>query len=452
MKGFMTLFRRISWQGATLLVVFVLWTQVVAVTPPSNPPVPGEKSKNNSESQTQQGGGLATRTFQTIFQYHRTSLFGQPHTFNVFPLVYWHLQTGLNLGLRTLLISTRRRPYQYQLYLQFLGSVTGGQRHKIILDYPRIGDSAFGIYAEGVWERDLLARYFGLGNNSVYQKAFTNKNDDRFVDEDYYLYNLKRPRFTVYGTLELLPQVVFWFGFGMEFIKPQLKDVPENSFFAQDQPFGYLGGTDRHFSFRLSWDTRKNKVFPTRGFLTEVSLEPTNSSVEEELQTARGTITRSRSVSYYRYTFSDAHFIPLHANSLIFANRFAFEAINGEAPYYAYIEVAGERRSRSLGGSQSLRGFQSRRFLDKIRFFTLTELRYNYRKIHLMGQSIDLIFAVFFDTGRVWHSWSEIAFNDFHRTFGGGVWMNWNNRFIVRLDIGRSEEDIIPYFRMNTAF
>jgi outer membrane protein assembly factor BamA len=310
----------------------------------------------------------------------------------------------------------------------------------------------FGVFVQADWERDLQARYFGLGNNSSNKEDFTDSKNENFVDENFYLYNLKRPRLTIFGTRQIFPNVLFWFGFGLEKVEPQLKRGPDTSFLFKDRPFGFLGGSGRYLSFRLSWDTRSNEVFPTRGFLTELSVEPNFASVNQEVQGANGAEIRARKVTLYRYTFSDAHFIQLHSRRLIFANRMAFDVIAGDAPYYAYGDIAGMRRTRSLGGSQSLRGFQSRRFQDKIKFFTLTELRFNFKRLYLMEQTFDLIFMAFFDNGRVWSRWTELSLNNFHTTFGGGIWLNWNNRLIIRLDIGRSKEEIIPFFRLNSAF
>ncbi|RMF66365.1 MAG: hypothetical protein D6743_06510 [Calditrichaeota bacterium] len=172
-------------------------------------------------------------------------------------------------------------------------------------------------------------------------------------------------------------------------------------------------------------------------------------------ETADGTelAHRSHHMTFTRYTFSDAHFLPIYADRLIFANRFAFEAIAGDAPYYAFGDFAGERRTHAVGGSQSLRGYQSRRFQDKIKLITLTELRFKYRHFRFMSQTFDLILVAFFDNGRVWHRWADLSFDGFHTTVGAGVWLNWNNGMIIRLDMGHSpEETLIAFLRLRTAF
>ena len=413
---------------------------------------PGEKTRTQEKDSTNRSGGFIGNATRKLLEDHNAQLLGTRHTVTVLPIGYYDFRTGLNLGVFSRIQCKQDNPYLYRLTLQVMASHKGSHRHKIIFAYPEIGRSHFGFRLHGEWERDLEARYFGIGNDSLNDEDLTNSGSGNFIDKDFYIYNLKRPRILLYGTREIFGNVVFWFGFGLEQVKPQLKAGAETSFLGQDQPFGYLGGSGRNLSFRLIWDTRSDDLFPLKGFLTEFSFEPNFASVNLNVAGANGMNRTSRSVTFYRYTFSDAHFLPIRSDRLIFANRIAFEAVAGDAPYYALGEIASVRETHALGGSQSLRGFQSRRFHDKIKFFTLTELRYSYRSFRLFAQSFDVIFIGFFDTGRVWGRGSDIAFKDFHSTFGAGVWLNWNNRMIFRLDVGRSQEQLTPFFRLSTAF
>ena len=419
----------------------------------SNKKSPQRGEAEELKTGKEDSSGFFAKAIRKLFQQYQVRMLGSPHTINALPIVFYGPRTGVNLGFNSVIHSTQDYPYLYRLKLQVIASLRGSHRHKLLFEYPHLGRSNFGLILDGEWERDLEARYFGLGNDSVNEDELTDPQNQLFIDENYYLYNLKRPRITLYGTREMIPNISLWFGFGLESVDPQIKNGPATSFLAGDRPFGHLGGSGRHFSLRLRWDTRINDVFPLGGFLTEIAYEPNFASVKEEVAGANETQRRSRGVTFQRYTFSDAHFIPLlSSNHLIFANRVAFEAIAGEPPFYALGEIAGEPYTRALGGGHSLRGFQSRRFHDKIKFFTLTELRYNCKSFHLTAQTFDLILVGFFDTGRVWHRWSEISFDHFHSTVGLGVWLNWNHNLIIRLDVGRSSEEIIPFFRLNSAF
>lgn len=393
--------------------------------------------------------GLIARTANTLLKHHPTRVLGKPHTINLLPLGYWAPRTGINLGFRMDLQSREFRPFRYRLQLQILASLKGSHKHALHFEFPE-GVAGYGLHVMAEWERDLEARYYGLGNNSLREKQLLDKNSPNFIDEDFYVNNLKRPRIAVHGTRVLLPDLRLWLGLGYEYVQPQLKKDAETSFLGQEEPFGYFGGWGSHLSFRLHFDNRNNNLFPDKGMVSEISYEPNFARVTEE---PAGRLERvSRSVVFHRITFSDAHFTRISNSGFIFANRFAFEVIAGDAPYYAFGEIAGERETRSIGGSTSLRGFKSRRFQDKVRMITLSEVRYSYRKFSFFSNDFRIIFTAFVDNGRVWHHISNVSLQGFHTTFGFGGWLNWNDNMIIRLDIGRSPEGFVPYFRLHSAF
>jgi hypothetical protein len=412
----------------------------------------GKPPKKEEGKEKSDGGGFIGDATRKLFEDHDARLLGNLHRINILPIGYYDFRTGVNLGLFSRIQSKQGNPYLYRLTLQFIASHKGSHKHKVVFEYPHIGQSQFGLKFYGEWERDLEARYFGVGNSSQFDENFTDSGSEEFIDSDFYIYNLKHPQLAIHGLRRLTSNLVFWFGFGVEHAQPQFKNGAATSFLGTDRPFGYLGGSGQHLSFRLSYDTRADDVFPLQGTLTDFSFEPNFASVKDEVPDGAGLNVIRRNVMFYRYTFSTAQFVPVRTNRLIFANRLAFEMITGDAPYYALSEVAGEKPIHSLGGSHTLRGFPSRRFQDKIKLFTLTELRYNFRTFSMFTHSFDLIFMGFIDTGRVWDRWSEIAFESFHHTFGGGVWLNWNKKVILRVELGHSPEQTTPLIRLYTAF
>jgi len=410
------------------------------------------EQQEGQEAGAEKPEGFWEHAVAFLFKHHERRFFGRPHTVNVLPIAYYHFRTGLILGFRAVIQSKERQPYLYRLKFQILASLKGSHKHKAVFDYPRIIGSRYGLRMRAEWERDLQARYFGLGNDSIRNTDLINKGSEKYIDDEYYLYNFKRPRINVHVTREFLRNVFLWVGAGAEYARPQLKDGPEMSFIGQDRPFGFLGGSGWFLSFRLHWDTRDNDVFPNKGFITSFSFQPNFAKVDDISETSGGLENVSRSLTFQRYTFSSAHFISLRSGRLLFANRVAFESISGDAPYYAFGDLAGEKLTRVVGGSQSLRGFKSRRFQDKVRCITLTELRFKYTQFKVMSSSFDVIFLGFFDNGRVWPSFSDITIDNFHSSFGFGAWLNWNESFIIRLEVGKSSEGWQPLFRFGSSF
>lgn len=435
-----------------VLLVFLFSFSNFARAQNSNDDPKKKSEKGDSKEKEDERGGIIGDATRMLLDEHNARLLGNPHRFSILPIGYYDFRTGLNLGVFSRIESKQVNPYLYRLTLQVIASTKGSHKHKMILEYPQIGGSKFGFKLHGEWERDLEARYFGVGNGSENDDALTNPDSDGFIDEDFYIYNLKRPRVTLYATRKIVANVAVALGIGFESVEPQLKAAPETSFLAQDQPFGRLGGSTRHLGLRLFWDTRSDDVFPTKGLFAEFAFEPNFASVKADVLTPSGPQRRTHSVTFYRYTFSESHFLPVRSQRLIFANRVVFDAIAGDAPYYELGEIADGRYTDALGGSHSLRGFQSRRFQDKIKFFTLTELRYNFQRFEIFSHEFDLIFIGFLDNGRVWSRLSDIAVDNFHSTFGAGVWLNWNSKVILRFDVGRSLEQVIPYFRLYSAF
>ncbi len=415
---------------------------------------PAKESKNkNAQSDEDDQKNILERTVRSALAPRQAQVFGRPYTYYFLPIAFYHFDTGLNLGFNTHWFSPKRDAFLYRLRLQVIASLRNNHKHNFVFEYPQLADSKFGFILRGEWERTLQTRYFGLGNNSVNDRELTASGNKNFIHKDFYVYTLKRPRLKLFLTYQISSDIVFGFGAGFQSADPQPRDNPGESFLAVDRPFGYLGGSGKHLAFKMNWDTRSNRVFPLGGFHTELSFEPNWAAVNVESQTPDGLQKQSQNVTFSRYTFSDSRFLQIKSNRLILANRIAFEAISGAAPYYEFGQFSGQRNTRAVGGSQSLRGFNSRRFQDKIKLITLTELRFNYRPINLMSESFGVIFIAFFDNGRVWQKWSDLAFNDVHSTFGFGIWLNWDNNLIIRLDVGHSkEETLFPFLRLNTAF
>ncbi len=413
----------------------------------------GGDENENSQSTETDNKNILERTLRRVLAPRQARLFGRPYTYYFFPIAFYHLETGLNLGFRTQWFSPKRDSYLYRLRLQVIASLRNNHKHDFVFEYPQLAGSNIGFILRGAWERDLQTRYFGLGNNSINDKALTSSGNENFIHKDFYIYTLKRPRLSFFLTYHIFSRLVFGIGAGVHSTDPQPGDNPGESFLGVDRPFGHLGGSGKNLAFKLNWDSRSNRVFPLAGSHTELSFEPNWASVNVENQTPTGLQKQSQNFTFSRYTFSNASFLPVNSSRLILANRIAFEAISGDAPYYEFGQFSGQRNTRGLGGSQSLRGFSSRRFQDKIKLITLTELRFNYRPINLMSESFGMIFIAFFDSGRVWEKWADLAIKDFHSTFGIGIWLNWDNSIILRLDVGHSrEETFFPFLRLSTAF
>ena len=114
------------------------------------------------------------------------------------------------------------------------------------------------------------------------------------------------------------------------------------------------------------------------------------------------------------------------------ANRTGAAHHFGDFPFY---------EANTIGGTTNLRGFNGRRFSGRSAFFNNTELRLElfdfYR--YLLGGKAGI--NAFFDTGRVWADGESSSV--WHYGYGGGIWFNAFDSFLINGSVGFSEEDTI---------
>ena len=146
-----------------------------------------------------------------------------------------------------------------------------------------------------------------------------------------------------------------------------------------------------------------------------------------------------------RVDFSQIHselslYFSLRTNQQVtVANRTGGAHNFGEFPFY---------EANAIGGTTNLRGFNGRRFSGRSAFFNNTDLRlelfdfYNY----LLGGKLGI--NGFFDTGRVWAD--DESSSEWHYGYGGGVWFNVLDSFLINTAVGFSEEG--SFFTVKTGF
>ena len=105
----------------------------------------------------------------------------------------------------------------------------------------------------------------------------------------------------------------------------------------------------------------------------------------------------------------------------------------------------------TLGGDYDLRGFRNERFLGKQSFFQSSDLRWNIGEIR--ESIIPMTYGILggFDYGRVWLDGEKS--NKWHRSFGGGIWLNGLNVITARLTCFKSvDNDVRIAFGLGFGF
>jgi hypothetical protein len=210
------------------------------------------------------------------------------------------------------------------------------------------------------------------------------------------------------------------------------------------QPYGLPGGTTGLVSVMLRWDTRDDEILTRRGTLHEWSYELSHKSpVDRHLFSA---------IAFHRFTLTDLRHASL-GRGLFVANRAVFEVLQGKPPIDVYGDIGGiRRRVWGLGGDETLRGYGSYRFMDDVRSFTNTELRYRFARQRVLRQYLEWNAIAFVDLGRVWPDLGSLTVRGCRLTGGGGVRLYWNEDFVIRLETAVSSEQTFTGVPLGNLF
>ena len=387
-------------------------------------------------SSTLSRAGQLTGTEQTLevvrwmSKRRQLTLGGVPYGFTGLPFVYLSPNTGWNYGFKLHWLDYQRRPYRYKMTLYLLRSTKGSRNLTFRIKVPRISGTGFGVVLLSQMKRDLRARYYGRGNDTEFNEALVDPASPDFIDENYYLYVLDRPQFIFSLLRHIRGPVSASVGLGLE--RTDVEKRGEKAFYRDEKArVGAVEGFTGFISATLHWDTRDDEAIPRRGVFHEWSYETSRNSLLgllfEEL------------IDFRRYTFTDARYVPLSAR-LNLAHRTVFEVLKGSVSLYAYGEIGGSQRVKGLGGSDSLRGFDTQRFTDNVRFFSNTEVRYHLYTMRLAKQHLEWHGVGFVDSGRVWPDLDEVSPGGLHGSGGVGLRVYWNAEFVIRADVGFSAE------------
>ena len=426
-----------SWQMLLGVVVFQLglcrtpsWAEE---TPAPRSAARQDTSQTDGSAAARQegSGGKEVDVVKWLAKRRQFTIRGVDYGFTGLPILYFSPTTGWNVGLRGQLLDYRRLPYRYKMTFYSRRSSEGRIVVRYRLKVPRIAGTGFGMRLVVSYKRDPWARFYGQGNDSkrntnlIIPPLLTAK--DR---EFYFLYDLKNPRVIasvlrhIYGPLSLSV------GFGLE-----TADVDQRGARAlyreEGTPDGVVDGITGFMGATLSWDSRDNDVMPRRGTFHEWSYETSRNSLVTGLF--------FKEIDFQRYTFSDLRYFSISDRTTV-AHRTVFEVLSGEVPLYAFGEIGGSRRSKGLGGSDSLRGFDRQRFTDNVRFFTNTEVRHLLRNTKVFRQYLDWYGVLFVDSGQVARVREDLGVGRTHWSTGIGVRVSWNTDFVIRSDLGFSPE------------
>ncbi|WP_339878019.1 BamA/TamA family outer membrane protein [uncultured Algoriphagus sp.] len=313
-------------------------------------------------------------------------------------------------------------------------------RQSIVGNYA-IKSNAFNIEYNGhavdavgnldlVWKADVRApdyayNFFGTGNETEYNNST--------YEIDYY-----RARFSWY---ELSGGLQSRLGESGSFtIGPHYQvyrfDQDDNSNKFITSPESGLDQVDLDkakfysgLSAKVVFDRRDHKAIPTRGLYFE-----SQARRMWGLNSYSGNFTRVEGELALYWSFR-------YPSRLVWATRFGAGKNWGDYEFF---------QGQTLGGLDNLRGYRRYRFNGGAVAYNNTEVRIRVfnLKTYILPATVGVL--AYNDIGRVWVTGEKS--DDWHNSFGAGVWLAPLNQVVATFSVGFSEEEYLPFFSFGYQF
>ncbi|SMO80763.1 BamA/TamA family outer membrane protein [Gracilimonas mengyeensis] len=320
-------------------------------------------------------------------------------------------------------------PFYSYINVNAIASTKGLLSFQLLHDKPQIMDSRLRSTTELYVSRFMENQYYGVGS---YQEI----EEEPEANPDYYYYKsfsagfeltLRNPLFY---NKETGAQIDIYGLAGFSYRTPW--GNPDDRLISEQRPVGIGGSHISELGLGMIWENRNSEFSPTTG-----------------------TYAKAGFAAGHKLLGSDYDYIMLEGEArtylsfflireITFANKISYTHTSGDLPYWKLSE---------LGGSNTLRGYPENRFLDDNALLLNSELR--TWLIEFPEYDIRFGGTLFTDIGRTFHNGAALqsVFNDLRYTFGfGGVSSFFTDDFIMRADIGFSQEGYGIYFTSGFQF
>lgn len=344
------------------------------------------------------------------------------------PVITYTSELGLIMGVvgSRYHLSDEVKPYKNQLVMNLLGSTSGYFAGNVVFDQVQAFDSDLRMTYEVGFFQLFEDFYFGRGNDLSF-------DDDRWENEHYYFKSFGND-LTIKGRY---PHTAFdngaysdWiFEAGYSYMNPTT--LGDTTQLAIDRPRGVPNAFNGKFGLGWVYENRDDEINPTEGnylwFLATFAPKVLGDYgyVQTWLQGRQ----------YFSFTAG------LQWTT---AFRFDWKHSFGDEPFWALPEA---------GENGSLRGYPFRRFIDNGAITMNAELRTWF--VNFESVKIKIGGNLFADAGRVFRNLEDYqyAYSDLHTTWGaGGVVSLFNPNFILRMDLGFSDEMTLFYAGIGYLF
>lgn len=324
---------------------------------------------------------------------------------------------GLFLGpsLRITTPGFRKDPYATKHFFYATRSLQSSAYHfRYDADFTGIAKNTDLLLRSDATLPTVRTYFFGLGNNTVYDKR---KGNEHYL-ASYYLADMSvQARYSPLNWLQLragpiLQYLQFAAGRNKtNYVSTVLPHTETNTALYDGL---WYGGAE----LRLEINRRNHPTFTTQGMHSNFYARTLSNFAERagSFRQAGGNIS----------FFSDV----LWKRMIVLATSFGADKITGQFQF---------PQAQYLGFRQNLRGYRFQRFAGNARAYNNSEVRVNLgvRNFYFFKGLVGLI--GFHDVGRVWIDNEKT--NNWHRGWGGGVWVAPFNKIAVIASLASSKEE-----------
>ncbi len=296
------------------------------------------------------------------------------------------------------------------------------------LDKPNLFGSDIRMFTELYSSRFFEDPYFGIG---AYQKIL---NSIRTDDELYYFksfsvgfeLSLRKPLVSTLSgkTLDLTGILNF------DYETPW--DNSGANLIAIEQPLGFKGGKNLFLGAGLIYEARDNEFRPASGRYASLTARAGQNWFGSDYDAV---VVDGELRNYYTFFL---------LRDITLANRLIFRHTSGEVPYWKLAYA---------GDEETIRGYPAKRFRDDNSVVLNTELRTWLFRINAINGEFGG--TLFVDVGRTFPNGESLQTitEDLKYSFGfGGLSSFFTSDFILRTDVGFSDEGIGIYFSAGYMF
>jgi hypothetical protein len=366
------------------------------------------------------------------------------------PIVGGNTDIGFQMGLAGTLarVGPRWQPYRWKIDGLVSASVKGGPRgtevvqqsHDIRIDVPRALSGRLRIMPAVFFERTVNAGYFGIGNAAP---AVAN-SEGVFGNRYQYVHQEVRARVNLRSALEGPYSIMY--GLTLRHVAPEaypgskldldsrLLERGGDPLTARDgdplirglNPLGHgiLSGG-------LIYDTRDNEITPNKGAFDQYAMR------------AGVAIPTREDVRYLGVNWILRRYVPL-GRSFVLAGRAFADLLFGNVAFYDLSQGGAFTPLDMPGGAQGIRGVPNGRYQGLVKLVGNVELRVTHLHFRLFGDDFKIGNNVFFDTGRVFASYSADDRDGkgvgLKYGVGGGMFVVWGTAAVFRIEIAYSPD------------